>query len=55
LEEARALLNQNIQPRLVFTVMANRFSAWMRGSEAVISDADPWRHLPAKTEITETR
>ncbi len=54
LEEARALLNQNIQPRLVFTVMANRFSAWMRGSDAAVSEAELWRHVPARTETTET-
>lgn len=54
LEEARALLNQNIQPRLVYTVMANRFSAWMRGSDAIISKEELWRHVPARTEITET-
>jgi len=55
LEEARALLNQNIQPRMVFTVMANRFSAWMRGSDAIVPGEEPWRHVPAITEITENR
>ncbi|MEX2404577.1 MAG: DNA polymerase III subunit delta' C-terminal domain-containing protein [Balneolales bacterium] len=31
--EARKLLNQNVNARLIFTVLANRFSALMRGKE----------------------
>lgn len=53
LEEARTLLSRNIQPRLVFTVMANRFAAWLRGVEAAIPSDKPWKHMPAVTEILE--
>ncbi len=53
LEEARTLLSQNIQPRLIFTVMANRFAAWMRGSEAAVASGEPWKHMPAVTDIKE--
>lgn len=53
LEEARTLLSQNIQPRLVFTVMANRFSAWMRGAEAAVAGDEIWKHMPAIEEYRE--
>ncbi len=54
LEEARALLSQNIQPRLIFTVMANRFAAWMRGSDSAVTSGETWRHMPAVTEIMDS-
>ena len=54
LEEARMLLSQNIQPRLIYTVMANRFAAWMRGSEAPVLAGQPWKHMPSVTEIRES-
>ncbi len=47
LEEARSLLSQNVQPRLLFTVMANRFASWMRGSDSAIADNETWKHMPA--------
>ncbi len=53
LEQSRTFLNQNVQPRLLFTVMANRFSAWMRGSEAAIESGDSWKHMPALRTIKE--
>ena len=54
LEEARALLSQNIQPRLIYTVMANRFAAWMRGSDAPVSANEPWKHMPSVAELKES-
>ncbi len=53
LQEARSLLSQNVQPRLLFTVMANRFSAWMRGSDAAVNSAEEWKHMPALGKIRE--
>lgn len=50
MEEIRTLLKQNIQPKLLFTVTANRFAAWMRGAEAPVAGDEPWRHLPAYSE-----
>lgn len=49
LEEARTLLSQNIQARLLFTVIANRFAAWMRGKDAPVANNKPWHHMPAYT------
>ncbi len=51
LEESRTLLSQNVQPRLLFTVLANRFSAWMRGSDAAVASGEPWKHMPALSNI----
>ncbi len=47
LEEVRLLLSQNIQPKLLFTVLSNRFTAWMRGRQAPIERDEAWKHLPA--------
>ncbi|MDI6401704.1 DNA polymerase III subunit delta' C-terminal domain-containing protein [Balneolaceae bacterium ANBcel3] len=46
-EEARGLLKQNIQTKLVFTVMANRFSFLMRGKPPVVPSDKAWMHMPA--------
>ncbi len=54
LEESRTLLTQNIQPRLLFTVMANRFSAWMRGSDAAVDSGEEWKHMPALIKVKES-
>ncbi len=50
LEEARILIGQNVQTRLVFTVIANRFASWMRGLEAPVAQDQPWKHIPAFLE-----
>jgi DNA polymerase III subunit delta' len=47
---ARKVLYQNVSPKLVFTVLANRFTNLMRGSETVIPATRPWLHLPAYSE-----
>ncbi|HCD53380.1 MAG TPA: hypothetical protein DEQ34_13105 [Balneolaceae bacterium] len=49
IEETRVLLRQNVSPKLVFTVMALRFSSLMRGSEPFIPNDENWKHLPAFT------
>ncbi len=50
LEEVRTLLTQNIQPRLLYTVLANRFAAWMRGAESPVPKNESWKHMPAFIE-----
>lgn len=43
----RPLLYQNVAARMVFTVLANRFTYLMRGLDKPIPDDQPWHHLPA--------
>lgn len=50
LDEIRSLLQQNVQARLVFTVLANRYTAWMRGMEPVVPANKLWMHMPAHIE-----
>ncbi|MBP3192353.1 ATP-binding protein [Natronogracilivirga saccharolytica] len=50
LQEAHSLLNQNVQPRLLFTVIANRYAAWMRGAGAPVPSGQAWKHMPAVSE-----
>ncbi len=47
IEEARRYLYQNVQAKLIFTVLAIRFSYLMRGYEAVVSENEPWKHMPS--------
>lgn len=47
LQNVRALLRQNVMPRLVFTVLSFRFSYLMRGEDSVIAQSDNWKHIPA--------
>jgi DNA polymerase-3 subunit delta' len=46
---ARKIIYQNVSPKLIFTVLANRFTALMRGYDTVIPGDEPWNHLPAYT------
>jgi DNA polymerase III subunit delta' len=46
---ARKIIYQNVSPKLIFTVLANRFTALMRGYDMVIPGDEPWHHLPAYT------
>lgn len=43
----RRYLYQNIQSRLAFIVLANRFSYLMRGSDSVLPAKVEWAHIPA--------
>lgn len=49
IERCRPLIYQYVQPKLVYTVLAMRFSLLMRGEDPEISREEPWRHLPAYT------
>jgi DNA polymerase-3 subunit delta' len=51
LQHLKETLFQNIQTKLVFTVLSMRFASLMRGEDPYISSDDPWRHLPAYTEM----
>lgn len=45
----KPMIYQNVQPKLIFTVLALRFSSLMRGADPEISTHDSWKHLPAYT------
>jgi DNA polymerase-3 subunit delta' len=46
----RSLLRQHVQPKIVFTALALRFSSLMRGEKMIIPSTENWRHLPAFIE-----
>lgn len=50
LDEFRPALRQYVNPKLIFIVLALRFSTLMRGLDPVISDEDSWKHVPAFVE-----
>lgn len=43
----RPMIYQNVQPKLIFTTLALRFSSLMRGLDPYIADEEAWKHLPA--------
>lgn len=43
----RQSLRQNVSPRLLFTVIANRFAYLMRGMDTPVEANNDWKHLPA--------
>lgn len=45
--ECKPMIYQNVQPKLIFTALALRFSNLMRNQDPVISQEDSWKHLPA--------
>lgn len=47
LDDCRPMLRQNVSPRLIFVVLALRFSALMRGENPFIAENEKWKHLPA--------
>ncbi|MDR9417438.1 ATP-binding protein [Gracilimonas sp.] len=47
LDEFRPALKQNVNPKLIFIVIALRFSTLMRGLDPEISTQDNWNHIPA--------
>ncbi len=49
-DNIRPMLQQNVSPKLIFTVLALRFSSLMRGNQPFITDDEPWKHLPAFVE-----
>jgi DNA polymerase-3 subunit delta' len=50
LDEFRPALRQNVNPKLIFIVLALRFSTLMRGLDPIIADEDNWKHVPAFVE-----
>lgn len=49
LDSYRPALRQNVNPKLIFIVLALRFSPLMRGLDPVIPDEENWKHVPAFT------
>lgn len=47
IDSIRVMLRQNVSPKLVFTVLALRFSSLMRGIDTYIPKHENWKHLPA--------
>ncbi|MEX0722032.1 MAG: AAA family ATPase [Balneolaceae bacterium] len=50
LDSFRPMLRQNVNPKLIFIVLAFRFSNLMRGINPLISKEEHWQHLPAFVE-----
>lgn len=50
IDQIRVMLRQNVSPKLIFTVLALRFSNLMRGADPFIPKHENWKHLPAFTE-----
>lgn len=46
----KSIIYQNVQPKLIYTVLAFRFANLMRGLDPGISKSDSWKHLPAFVE-----
>lgn len=49
-DSTRPMLRQNVSPKLLFTVLALRFSNLMRGMDPFIPNNENWKHLPAFAE-----
>lgn len=43
----RNMIQQNVNPKLVFTVLAFRLARLMRGKDPALPEDKPWLHLPA--------
>lgn len=50
LDSFRPALRQNVNPKLIFIVLALRFSPLMRGLDPIIPDEENWKHVPAFTD-----
>lgn len=48
--KCKPMVYRNVQPKLIFTSLAFRFSSLMRGNDPVINKQDSWKHLPAFAE-----
>ncbi|PAU95762.1 hypothetical protein CK503_01495 [Aliifodinibius salipaludis] len=48
--ECKPMVYRNVQPKLIFTSLAFRFSSLMRGNDPIINKQDSWKHLPAFSE-----
>jgi len=47
---SKPMVYRNVQPKLIFTSLAFRFSSLMRGNDPIINKQDSWKHLPAFSE-----
>lgn len=50
INRCKPMIYQNVQPKLIYTALALRFSSLMRGKEAPIPGYESWKHLPAYVE-----
>lgn len=50
LDEFRPAFRQNVNPKLIFIVLALRFSTLMRGHSPGIPEEENWKHIPAFVE-----
>ncbi len=50
LNDCKPMIYQNVQPKLIFTALALRFSNLMRNMDPVISSSNSWKNLPAFTD-----
>ncbi|TNE73096.1 hypothetical protein EP331_05355 [bacterium] len=50
IDEIRVSIRQNVNSRLSFIVLANRFFALMRGRDVLHPSTEPWTHIPAVTQ-----
>ncbi len=50
IDSIRVMLRQNVSAKLIFTVLALRFSNLMRGTDPFIPEHENWKHLPAFAE-----
>jgi DNA polymerase-3 subunit delta' len=50
LDDFRPALRQNVNPKLIFIVLALRYSTLMRGLDPSISEEESWKHVPAFVE-----
>lgn len=48
--DCKPMVYRNVQPKLIFTSLALRFSSLMRGNDPIINKEDSWKHLPAFSE-----
>ena len=48
--KCKPMAYRNVQPKLIFTSLAFRFSSLMRGNDPIIKKQDSWKHLPAFSE-----
>ncbi|MDZ7659717.1 ATP-binding protein [Fodinibius sp.] len=48
--ECKPMVYRNVQPKLIFTSLAFRFSSLMRGNDPTINKQESWKHLPAFSE-----
>jgi DNA polymerase-3 subunit delta' len=48
--KCKPMVYRNVQPKLIFTSLAFKFSSLMRGNDPIINKQNSWKHLPAFSE-----